>query len=164
MEIYLENEQFLVRELISSDFQHGYQDVLADLTVIGDLSQERCENIRKKQEESSVRYKNVVVVEKGSGIVIGNGVLVICPDVFHNGDLVGYIEDIVVLKRMQGKGLGYKIIQTLKDIAVRNQCFKVVLDCSESNEGFYNKCGLVRAALEMDKRFPIAESLNKKSS
>ena len=40
-----------------------------------------------------------------------------------------------------GKGLGKGIINFLTDVARRSGCYKVILDCDESNTGFYRKCG-----------------------
>ena len=67
----------------------------------------------------------------------------------HNLGIVGHIEDIAVAKDQQGKKLGLKIIQALDFIAEKVGCYKIILDCSEANEGFYVKCGFKRAGLEM---------------
>lgn len=32
-------------------------------------------------------------------------------------------------------------------------CYKVILDCSEGNVGFYERCGLVRKEVQMVKYF-----------
>ena len=161
MEVFEENEEWLARRITNEDFGCGYKEVLSDLTVAGNLTVELCESILSKQNSSQVEYNTIVIKDKVSGDILGNGVLVVSPDIFHNGDRVGYIEDIVVLKRMQGKGLGYKIIQILKKLAVSRGCYKVSLDCSESNEGFYNKCGLTRVSLECDKRFILGANISK---
>lgn len=87
-------------------------------------------------------------------------------DSIHNLGLVGHIEDIAVAKDQQGKKLGLYLIQMLDHIAKEVGCYKVclvvlrletsmltsfqtILDCSETNEGFYLKCGFKRAGLEM---------------
>lgn len=67
----------------------------------------------------------------------------------HNLGVVGHIEDIAVAKDQQGKKLGLRIIQALDYIAAKIGCYKSILDCSETNEGFYVKCGFRRAGLEM---------------
>jgi glucosamine-phosphate N-acetyltransferase len=45
------------------------------------------------------------------------------------------------LSSSSGKGLGKGIIDFLTDVARRSGCYKVILDCDESNTGFYAKCG-----------------------
>lgn len=90
----------------------------------------------------------------------------------HNLGLVGHIEDIAVTKDQQGKKLGLRIIEALDYVAKKVGCYKVyphpfhslqpmlcpntllfsiqtILDCSDTNEGFYVKCGYKRMGLEM---------------
>jgi len=71
------------------------------------------------------------------------------PRSIHQLGLTGHIEDIAVAKDQQGKKLGLRIIQALDFIAKEVGCYKTILDCSETNEGFYVKCGFRRAGLEM---------------
>lgn len=63
--------------------------------------------------------------------------------------MVGHVEDIAVAKDQQGKRLGLHIIQALDFIAEKVGCYKSILDCNTNNEGFYVKCGYLRAGLEM---------------
>ena len=63
--------------------------------------------------------------------------------------MVGHIEDISVLKEMQGKQFGLRIIQALDYIAEKVGCYKAILDCSEQVEGFYVKCGYKRVGVQM---------------
>ena len=37
----------------------------------------------------------------------------------------------------RGKRLGVRLISVIKDIAIMNSCYKITLDCKESNMGFY---------------------------
>lgn len=67
----------------------------------------------------------------------------------HSLASVGHIEDIAVAKDQQGKKLGLRIIQALDYISEKVGCYKSILDCSEKNEGFYDKCGFKRAGLQM---------------
>lgn len=67
----------------------------------------------------------------------------------RNLGVVGHIEDITVAKDQQGKKLGLKIIQALDNIAEKVGCYKAILDCSEKNQGFYEKCGYKLAGLQM---------------
>lgn len=67
----------------------------------------------------------------------------------RNLGVVGHIEDITVAKDQQGKKLGLRIIQALDNIAEKVGCYKAILDCSEKNQGFYEKCGYKLAGLQM---------------
>jgi glucosamine-phosphate N-acetyltransferase len=67
----------------------------------------------------------------------------------RNLGIVGHIEDIAVSKDQQGKKLGLKIIHALDHIAGKVGCYKAILDCSEKNQGFYEKCGYKHAGVQM---------------
>jgi glucosamine-phosphate N-acetyltransferase len=45
--------------------------------------------------------------------------------------------------------LGYWIIETLKHIGAMAGCYKIILDCSEKNVQFYEKCGFKKKEVEM---------------
>ena len=63
--------------------------------------------------------------------------------------MVGHIEDIVSHKDYRGQNLGLIIIDTLKHIGKGQGCYKIILDCSEKNVGFYEKCGFTKKEVEM---------------
>lgn len=67
----------------------------------------------------------------------------------RNLGAVGHIEDITVQSSEQGKKLGLRIIQTLDHIAQQVGCYKCILDCSEKNQPFYEKCGYKLAGVQM---------------
>ena len=74
------------------------------------------------------------------------------------GFKIGHIEDVVVDSSYRGFNLGLKlllfwshwkfdlsrIIQELRRVGEAAGCYKVILDCSEKNVGFYERCGFVR--------------------
>lgn len=62
---------------------------------------------------------------------------------------VAHIEDIAVAQDQQGKKLGLKMIHALDDIAEKVGCYKAILDCSDKNQGFYEKCGYRIAGVQM---------------
>ena len=42
-----------------------------------------------------------------------------------------------------------RVIQALMEFAKAAGCYKVILDCGESNVAFYEKCGLTRKEVQM---------------
>ena len=81
--------------------------------------------------------------------MIGCGSLILERKFIRNLGLCGHIEDIVISKEYGGKNLGKRIIETLKQIGQANGCYKLILDCSEQNEPFYNKCGFKKKEIQM---------------
>ena len=55
----------------------------------------------------------------------------------HNARSVGHIEDVVVDKASRGCGYGKIIVRFLIAMAQQQNCYKVILDCSNENIGFY---------------------------
>jgi GNAT superfamily N-acetyltransferase len=149
MDIHSSFGDYIIRDLKITDFSKGYKALLEDLTVTGNLDEVLFEEIFVYRQRYSKEYYNIVIEEETTGLVVGNGVLFVKHDFTKARKKVGLIEDIVILKRLQGKGLGKKIIDTLLNIASAQSCHQVVLDCSEVNEGFYSKCGFRRIGLEM---------------
>lgn len=43
----------------------------------------------------------------------------------------------------------HRLIEALVDAAAQQGCYKVILDCSEANQAFYEKCGLIRKEVQM---------------
>ena len=67
--------------------------------------------------------------------------MLIEPKFIHNGGKVAHIEDVVVTKEYQGKGIGEKLIRSLLDYAKKNDCYKTILDSSDDVKPFYEKIG-----------------------
>jgi glucosamine-phosphate N-acetyltransferase len=59
---------------------------------------------------------------------------------------------VVVLNEYRGLNLGKIIIEDLLRISKEENCYKVILDCSEKNIQFYEKCGFYKTEIQM--RFP----------
>ena len=45
--------------------------------------------------------------------------------------------------------MGKRIIEMLTEIGKQRGCYKVILDCSEKNAAFYEKCGYHETAVQM---------------
>lgn len=87
----------------------------------------------------------VYVIESACGTrVVASGTLLFEWKFMWNCGMCGYIEDVVVDLNEWGKDLGRVIIEALTKAAEFVGCYKVILDCSEVNVGFYEWCGYVR--------------------
>ena len=86
-------------------------------------------------------HKIVVIEDLNEKRVIGTGSLVIERKFTRELGICGHIEDIVVSEAYRGKNLGRRLIEVLKALAQANQCYKVILDCAQTNIEFYKKCG-----------------------
>ena len=81
--------------------------------------------------------------------IIASGTIIIEPKIIHDGKNVGHIEDIVVVKHMQGLGISQKVLNLLKLFARENNCYKVILDCDENIKKVYSKNGFIIKGVQM---------------
>tara|TARA_Y100001951_G_scaffold91629_1_gene85781 strand:+ start:64 stop:501 length:438 start_codon:yes stop_codon:yes gene_type:complete len=73
--------------------------------------------------------------------IIGSATVFIENKFLHCGSRVGHIEDVVVDKGCRIKGVGKSLIEACLRFAKDKGCYKTILDCSEHNIPFYEKCG-----------------------
>ena len=85
------------------------------------------------------------------GRVVGVASIIIVNKLLRGGNRVGMIEDVAVSRSAGSRGIGTMLIEKLKDVAVERGCYKVILNCNESNVKFYEKCGYKKKEFEMVK-------------
>jgi len=104
--------------------------------------------------KSNQVYFPIVIVSKANDKVVGTGTVFMERKFLRGLGTVGHIEDIVVDKSQQGKKLGLRIIQTLTSISEALGAYKTILNCSDHNIPFYEKCGFTKKETEMVKYTP----------
>ena len=134
------------RRLQIEDFEKGYLQLLTHLTEVGDGHY-----ITRFQEiEKLYPYLQIWVIEElDKKKIIGTATLLIEPKFIHGCSKVGHIEDVVVDNRYQGRGLGKMLVEKLVEIGKEEKCYKMIIDCSEKNKLFYEKCGFQNNNLQM---------------
>ena len=80
--------------------------------------------------------------------LLGTATLIYEPKIIRGLGTVGHIEDVVVCKNNRGQGIASALLQHLIQVA-KPRCYKVILDCSEENETFYNRNGFQVHGKEM---------------
>ncbi|KAF9652687.1 glucosamine 6-phosphate N-acetyltransferase [Thelephora ganbajun] len=104
--------------------------------------------------KSNQVYFPIVIVSKANDQVVGTGTVFMEKKFLRGLGTVGHIEDIAVDKSQQGKKLGLRIIQVLTGISEGLGAYKTILNCSDHNIPFYEKCGFVKKENEMAKYAP----------
>ncbi|KAG2152727.1 acyl-CoA N-acyltransferase [Suillus clintonianus] len=143
-----------IRPLASTDYKRGHLDVLAVLSVVNDLGEAAWVNQFHAMRVTPRAYYSIVILDKASDKIVGVGTVFIERKFLRGLGSVGHIEDIAVDKSQQGKKLGLRIIQALTHISESNGCYKTILNCSDANIPFYQKCGYVQKENEMAKYAP----------
>lgn len=134
-----EEDGLITRALQSGDYDRGFLPLLGQLTTVGDISRASFE--QRVAEVLRDPFQHIVVIEDPAKGVVAAGTLLLERKFIHAGGLAGHVEDVVVDETIRGKGLGKRIVETLRNLAQDAGCYKVVLDCSEKNRAFYEKCG-----------------------
>jgi len=142
-------EGLVLRTLEVEDYKKGYVELLSQLTVTGTISEEafqaRYQELQKRGED----YHIAVVEDVSLGRVVATGTLLVEYKILRQCGKVGHIEDVVVDASQRSRQLGKTILAQLSNRAKEAGCYKVILDCSDSNVPFYEKCGFKRKEIQM---------------
>jgi glucosamine-phosphate N-acetyltransferase len=133
-----------VREHPHIDVKKGYLQLLRELTVAPDISNADFISAIEK-----IHKMGKIIIGVSDDEIICSGTILLEPKIIHGGKYVGHIEDIVVLSSWRGKGLGEAIIDHLKVYGSIHDCYKIILDCDENLERFYDKSGFSKKGLQM---------------
>lgn len=144
------NNHIFIRSIILSDYYHGYLDLMHQLTNYKyDVSYNEFQkylNCNKNNCQIIVAYspKNSQVIGAGTIFKINK---------LHNNP-IGQIEDLIIDKEFRGNNYGKKIVQRLVKIGYEDfGCYKVVLNTSEENVPFYDKCSFSKAGYQMNHKY-----------
>lgn len=127
-----------IRQLKDDDLFNGFLETMDSLKQASNLDKEKAKNILKKISSNPNHLVYVAVLD---GRVVGSTTMIIEPKFIHDGGNVAHIEDVVISKEHQGKGIGKMLIKTLLKLAKDNNCYKTILDCSNEVKPFYEKIG-----------------------
>lgn len=81
--------------------------------------------------------------------VFATATMIIETKYYRNGGKVAHIEDVAVHPDHQKNGYGKMIMEGLKTEAVAKGCYKMILDCSDKNIQFYERCGYKKHEVQM---------------
>lgn len=139
-------EKYIIRLLEKEDYHKSYLDLLSQLTTVGIISDKE---FSKRLDEITPNYFCIVIEDIEKNIIIGTSTLLIELKFVHQCGKVAHIEDVVVHSSYRNQNLGKKLIEECIKIARENNCYKIILDCSEQNISFYEKCGFVQKEIQM---------------
>ena len=128
-----------IRELEENDLFNGFLESMDSLKLASNLDREKAKKIFEKITSNSNHFIYVAILDAR---IVGSTTMIIEPKFIHDGGNVAHIEDVVVSKEYQGKG----IMQSLLDLAKDNNCYKTILNCSDEVKPFYEKIGFKRTS------------------
>jgi len=133
--------EIIIREIEEDDLKNGFLETLDFLRNTGDLDKNKANEILKKIKQNS---NHIIYVAIDNKKIVGSTTLLIEQKFIHDGGLVGHIEDVVVRKDYEGKGIGIKLVTSMLEYAKEKNCYKTILDCKDDVKQFYERIGFKR--------------------
>ena len=130
-----------IREIEEGDLENGFLETLDFLRNASDLDKNKANEILKKIKQNS---NHIIYVAIDNKKIVGSTTLLIEQKFIHDGGLVGHIEDVVVRKDYEGKGIGIKLVTSMLERAKEKNCYKTILDCKDDVKQFYERIGFKR--------------------
>ena len=125
-----------IRNIVELDIENGFLESLDSLREASDLDRKIGKDILKK---IIANPDHIIHVAEINGKIVGSTTLLIEQKFIHNGGRVGHIEDVVVSKEYEGRGIGIKLVRSLLEKAKGMNCYKTILDCQDELIPFYER-------------------------
>ena len=137
-----------------SKIKSSYLELLSELTSTEQIENSLfLENINKINDIGKIIIGYIGDPENHIFKIIASGTIIIEPKIIWSGRNVGHIEDIIVKNTYRGKGISQVILNMLKNYAVTNNCYKVILDCTDKVKKVYLKNGFQVKGIQMAQYF-----------
>lgn len=133
-----------ISRLCVNDYYNGYMSLLSQLTETNTLV-----GFELFSKQFALMNSEIFVIKDVNDKIIATGSIFIERKFIRNFKSVGHIEDVVTDVEYRGVGLGSCMIDYLTNYARENDCYKVILDCDDSNISFYEKCGYIKKGNQM---------------
>ena len=130
-----------IREIEEADLERGFLETLDFLRNASNLDKTKAKEILKKIKQNP---NHIIYVAIDNKKIVGSTTLLIEQKFIHDGGLVGHIEDVVVRKDYEGKGIGIKLVTSMLERAKEKNCYKTILDCNDDVKQFYERIGFKR--------------------
>jgi glucosamine-phosphate N-acetyltransferase len=146
------NNKLVIRELEETHLGKDFLDTLSNLGDVRKLKNDHkhiLKIFKNIKEKSNSRIFVALIDNKIVGVIT----TIIEYKFIHNGGKVCHIEDVVTRKGYEKLGIGSSLIRQAIDFSTKEDCYKVVLNCSDKNTLFYEKNGFHKHEIEM--RFDI---------
>ena len=130
--------EIIIREIEEDDLEKGFLESLDFLRKASDIDKNKAKGILKKIKQNT---NHIIHVAVDDNKIVGSTTLLVEQKFIHDGGLVGHIEDVVVRKDYEGKGIGIKLVMSMLERAKEKNCYKTILDCKDDVKQFYERIG-----------------------
>lgn len=128
----------VIRELAEVDLFNGFLTSLDSLRHASGINRRKAVEIFRAVRSNP---NHIILVAALEGKVVGSITMLIEPKFIHDGAFACHIEDVVVRREMQGRGIGARLVRGALEYAARAGCYKTILYCKDDVKGFYKGLG-----------------------
>ena len=131
----------MVREAVKEDL---FEILNLYLFLHEDNVPEDSEHLQKTWKDILEDVNHHIIVNEIDGKIISSCVCVIIPNLTRNIRPYAFIENVVTNESYRGKGYSTECLDYAKTIAIKNNCYKMMLLTGTKNEStldFYRKAG-----------------------
>ena len=141
------NKELIIRQVELDDYVKGHLLLYNQSFSINPSEINYHDYVNFIENQKKNNYYIFVCEEKEK--IIASASCFIETKLLHNFGKVAHIEDVIVDVNIRNRGLGKKIINHCIYFAKENKCYKIILNCSDNNVKFYEKCNFIRKGNEM---------------
>ncbi len=129
---------YKIRQLKLSDLSgESFFETLSSLKPVKNLSK----SLAKKIFLDCQKRGTKTFVAEVDGLIAGTVRVLYESKFYHQGKLAAHIEDVATHKNYMGKGVAGFLIKNIIEDCKKNNCYKIILDCSDDLLNFYAKFG-----------------------
>lgn len=131
----------MIREIVNEDFS-GLMELYMQLHD-NPMPEKTTETIELWNRILKEKEHHIIIAEE-DGRIISSCVCVIIPNLTHNQQPYAFIENVITDKGYRKKGYATACLNYAKEIAVKENCYKLMLltgSKKESTLSFYEKAG-----------------------
>jgi len=142
--VTIKNNTYKIRKINESDYYKNYLHVLSQLSSI------EPDKISFSDFRDFLNTNNseIIVIENiTDNNIIGSITILKENKLIHNLGTVSHIEDFVIDEKHRKLGLGKLLLN--KAIELSQDCYKIILDCSEKNIEYYKKFEFIQKEYQM---------------
>jgi len=144
----MSTDELIFRKLTIHDY-HSFLALINDFRESTFTEEEFVENL------NTIMQNSEIYVVESNNTLIAIGTIIYETKFIFNICKLAHIEDVCVKMEYRGQGLGKYILSKLISVAKERKCYKVTLDCADTNMAFYEKCNFEKRGNQMTIFFGI---------
>jgi NDP-sugar pyrophosphorylase family protein len=148
---FFNNNNFIFRTLEDTDYFKGYIELMKQLSdTLTISSHEEFKQILDSVNKNT-NHHIYVLEDMSTKKIIANITVLVEQKFIRGGRNAIHIEDVVVDNSYRGKNIGVKMLKHVNALTYNMNAYKIILDCKDTLESFYNRSGYSKTSIQMSK-------------